>query len=109
MTRVEGVVRYLLRPRLTSPSVPSSSLQTLLGKAASDKETRMIKVVIENEELQSGGVATAEGDEREDYDKCVLAALEEKVGLGVETQTTPPPPPHSLTLSAHFPFRTSNP
>eukprot|EP00037_Helgoeca_nana_P000222 m.20755 g.20755 ORF g.20755 m.20755 type:complete len:350 (+) comp10284_c0_seq2:1842-2891(+) len=53
-------------------------LQTLLGKAASDKETRMIKVVIENEELQSGGVATAEGDEREDYDKCVLAALEEK-------------------------------
>ena len=50
----------------------------------------MIKIVIEDEQLRSAAVANAEGDQRDDYDKCVLAALEEKVS-GQNLAETPRP------------------
>eukprot|EP00041_Stephanoeca_diplocostata_P006349 m.80815 g.80815 ORF g.80815 m.80815 type:complete len:355 (+) comp16317_c0_seq1:83-1147(+) len=56
----------------------TDELQALLSTSAASADTRMIQVLILDETLQAGKVEATQGDEREDYDRCVLSVLEEK-------------------------------
>ena len=56
--------------------------QAMLSKAVKDSDIRMLKVLIEEDELEVTEEVKATGDWREDYDKCVLKHISDKVRFG---------------------------